>query len=83
MGKSLTRGRLLVGDHFAEICDVFFDVGDFFGPGGDTFVGNPGSVLAFRFSEDFEGVLQLLVQGGAGHGERLSLESGLRWKGSA
>jgi hypothetical protein len=76
MGKGLTAGRrLLVGDHFAEVGDVFFDVGDFFGPGGDAFVGDPGGVLAFRFGEGFEGVLEFLLQGGAGHRGRLSLES--------
>ncbi len=79
----MASARLLVGDHFAEVGDVFFDAGDFFGPGDDAFVGQPGGVFAFRFGEDFEGVLQLLLQGRAGHGERLSLGGGLRWKGSA
>jgi hypothetical protein len=75
--------RLLVGDHFAQVGDVFLDAGDCFGPAGDAFIRDSGGVLAFRFSEDFEGVLQLLVQGGAGHEERLSLESGQRRKDSA
>ena len=74
MGKSLTRGRLLVGDHFAEICDVFFDVGDLFRPSGNAFVWDSGGVLAFRFGEGLEGVLQSLLQGGAGHRGRLSPE---------
>jgi hypothetical protein len=64
----------LVGDDFSEIGDMLFDVGDFFRPGGEAFVGNSGRVLAFGFGERFEGVLQLLLEGGAGHRGRLSLE---------
>ena len=51
---------------------MFFDVGDLFRPGGNAFVGDSGGVLAFRFGEGLEGVLQSLLQGGPGHMGRLS-----------
>jgi hypothetical protein len=65
--------ELLVGDDFSEIGDMFFDAGDFLRPGGEAFVGEPGGVFALGFGEGFEGVLQLLLEGGTGHGGRLSL----------
>jgi hypothetical protein len=61
--------KLFVRDHFAEIGDVALDAGDLLRPGNQAVVRYSGSVLAFGFSECFEGVLQLLLKGGAGHKE--------------
>jgi hypothetical protein len=46
---------------------VLLDAGDFFGPGGEALVWHSGGVLSFCFGEGFEGVLQLLLKGRAGH----------------
>jgi len=58
-----TRGTLFVGDHLAELGDVFFELGDLFGPGacGVIRVGEAGGVLAFGFGEAFEQVVESLL----------------------
>jgi hypothetical protein len=68
-GRKIVAGapELLVGDHLAKVGDVLLDTGDFFGPGGEALVRHSGGVLSFCFGEGFEGVLQLLLKGGAGH----------------
>jgi hypothetical protein len=55
---------------------VFFDSGDVFGPGRYAFVGYSGGVFSFGFGEDVEGVLELLLKGGAGHRGRVSPGAG-------
>ena len=52
---------------------MFFDAGDFFGPGDQALVGDSGCVFPFGFGEGVEGVLELLLQRGAGHRGRVSL----------
>jgi hypothetical protein len=66
-------GRLLAGDHLAEVGDVLFDSGDALRPGGHALVGYAGSILSFGFGEGVEGVLELLLKRGAGHRGRVSL----------
>lgn len=68
-----TGTKLFVRDHFAEVGDVVLDSGDLLRPGNQTVVGYSGSVLSLGFGKRRECVLQLLLQGGAGHRERLSL----------
>src|SRR5258707_3768874 len=71
-GEWTFGGRLLVGDHLAQVGDVLFDSGDVFGPGRHAFVRYSGGVFSFGFGEDVEGVLELLLKCGAGHRARLS-----------
>ena len=61
---------LFVGDDLAEFGDVFLDAGDLVGPGavGVVRVGESGGVLAFGFGEVLEEMVELLLEGGAGHG---------------
>lgn len=53
---------------------MLLDPGDLLRPGSHTLVRYSSSVLSFRFGKSFEGVLEFLLKGGAGHRERLPLE---------
>lgn len=65
---------LFVGDHLAEVGYVVLDAFDLGGPVGEVaFVGDAGGGFALGFGEGFEGVGEFLLEGGAGHGGRLSL----------
>jgi hypothetical protein len=63
---------LFIGDHLAQVGDVFFDSGDFFRPGDYAVVGDSGGVFSFGFGEGIESVLELLLKRGAGHRGRVS-----------
>lgn len=67
--------RLFVGNHLANGGDFFLDSGDFFRPGasGVIGVGDTGGVLAFGLGEMLEQDVESVLEGGAGHRERLSL----------
>ena len=66
---------LFVGDDLAGLSDVLLDDLDFVGPGTSGFVGvgNTGGVLAFGLGEMVEEDVEVLLEGGAGHRESVSL----------
>ena len=54
---------------------MLLECGDFFGPGTVRVIGvrDSGGVLAFGFGQMTEKDVQAILEGGAGHGKRLSL----------
>ncbi len=49
--------KLLIRNHFAEVGDVLFEVGDLLGPGVRAFVGDSGGVFSLGFGEAEDHVL--------------------------
>jgi hypothetical protein len=75
LAETVRRRGLFVGDHLAHRGDTFLDPGDFFRPGATGFVriGNSSGVFAFGFGKMVEQDIQSVLEGGSGHGSRLSL----------
>src|SRR6201996_423083 len=71
----LSAVSTFVGDHQAYFVDVLADVVDLFGPGaaGGVRVGQAFGVLALGFCEGLGEVFETLLEGGTGHGRRVSL----------
>lgn len=67
------RRWLLVGDNLSEGGNVLLDTGDLIGPraAGTVRIGNPGGVFTLGFCKMVEQDLEMLLQRGAWHRERL------------
>jgi hypothetical protein len=70
-----TKRWLLIRDHLSQFGNVLLDRSDFIHPVALDMVGvgNSGSIFPFSLGEMIEENGKAVLQGGAGHGERVSL----------